>query len=217
MPAKVEAVIEGRINRLAPGLRELLNVASVEGEEFTGELIAAVVGQDDSIVINQLGREIARRHRLVEVSEVKRVGQQRLSIYRFRHNLFQKYVYYNLDLAEQSYLHEQVGAKLEQIYGEDTGLVAGQLARHYELSGLPDKAIDYLLTAGRNAKRLSANDQAVILLGKGIDLINTLPEREQLAEVELAFQISLGTALVANQGYAAEQVERVFERARELS
>ncbi|MBK5108275.1 MAG: AAA family ATPase [Anaerolineales bacterium] len=217
MPAKVEAVIEGRINRLAPGLRELLNVASVEGEEFTGELIAAVVGQDDSNVINQLSREIARRHRLVEVSEVKRVGQQRLSIYRFRHNLFQKYVYDNLDLAEQSYLHEQVGAKLEQIYGEDTGLVAAQLARHYELSGLPEKAIDYLLTAGRNAKRLSANDQAVILLGKGIDLINQLSEGEQLAEIELAFQISLGTALVATQGYAAEQVERVFERARELS
>jgi predicted ATPase len=216
MPAKVEAVIEARINRLSPDLREILNAASIEGEEFSGELVAAVIGEKESGVISQLSQELAKRHRLVEVSEIKRVGQQRLSIYRFRHSLFQKYVYDNLDIAEQTYLHEKVGTTLEQLYGENVGLVAAQLARHFELSGLIDKAIDYLLIAGKNAKRVSANAQAVILLGKGIELLNQLPDGINLAETELALQISLGPALVATQGYAAEQVERAFERAREL-
>lgn len=216
MPAKVEAVIESRINRLSPDLRELLNVASVEGEEFSGELIAAVAGLEESGVIQRLSRELSKGHRLVEVSEIKRVGQQRLSFYRFRHNLFQKYIYDTLDLAEQTYLHEKVGNKLEQLYGENKSLVAAQLARHYELSGLTAKAIDYLLFAGKNAKRVSANDQAVNLLSRGIELLKQLPDRENLAETELALQVSLGPALVATQGYAAAQVERAFERAREL-
>ncbi|MCJ7537927.1 MAG: AAA family ATPase [Anaerolineales bacterium] len=216
MPAKVEAVIERRINRLPPELREILNAASVEGEEFTAEVIAAVMGLDESEIIHRLSQDLAKVHRLVEVSEIKRVGQQRLSVYRFRHNLFRKYVYENLDIAEQAYLHEKIGAGLEQFYGDKKELVAVKLARHYELSGVVEKAIDFLLLAAKNAKRVSANEQAIGQLRKGLELLNQFPEGKKRAETELALQISLGAPLVATQGYASQQAELTFERAREL-
>jgi predicted ATPase/DNA-binding SARP family transcriptional activator len=216
MPARVEAVIERRVGRLPITLREVLDVASVEGEEFTAEVIAGVKGLDEAEIIRQLSQDLDKRHMLVEASGIKRIGQQRLSIYRFRHNLFQKYVYENLDIVERVYLHEKVGDGLEHLYGEHTEQIAVHLARHYEAAGVIEKTIDYLIKAGNRAKRVSANEQAVAYLCKGIDLLKELPEGNKRDETELALQISLGAPLVATQGYASPEVERTFERAREL-
>lgn len=216
LPAKVEAVIEGRVNRLPQQLRELLNIASVEGEEFTAEIVAAVAGYEAPDVISHLSQELARRHRLVEVSEIRYVDRQRLSVYRFRHNLFQKYIYEALDIAQKQYLHEEIGSQLEQVFAEDLAQVAVQLAHHYEISGVYGKAVDYLLLAGKQAKRVSANQQAILMLTKGIDLLERLPEGERRTERELALQIALGAPLVATLGYSSQQVEKTFERARKL-
>ena len=216
MPAKVEAVISSRVDRVPEKLREYLDVASVEGEEFTAELIAAVTGIDEPEIVRGLSKDLDRKHRLVEISEIKRIDEQRLSVYKFRHNLVHKYVYDSLDAAERSYLHEQVGAALEQLYGEHKELVANQLAKHYQISGEIEKAIDYLLIAGRHARRISANEQAIMLLTKGVELIDQIQDDNHLAETELGFQITLGPALVATYGYAAKNVETTFERAKEL-
>jgi tetratricopeptide (TPR) repeat protein len=42
LPVRVEAVIEQRVNRLDPELQEIVSVASVEGEVFTAQVVAAV-------------------------------------------------------------------------------------------------------------------------------------------------------------------------------
>jgi predicted ATPase len=216
MPVKVEAVIEGRINRLPAELREILNIASVEGEEFSAELIASVMGLENSSLIDHLSRDLARRHKLIEVSEIKYVNHRRLSVYRFQHSLYRQYLYENLDIAELAYLHEKIGNELEQLYGDEKDLIAVQLAEHFELSGVNEKAANYLLIAGKNAKRVSANEQAITHLSRGLELIKDLPEGEKRDELELALQISLGPPLVATEGYASLKAERAFERAREL-
>ncbi len=216
LPAKVEAVIERRINRLPPALRDILNVASIEGVEFTAEVIAAVTGIDRLEIIRKLSGELDKRHLLVEVSGIHYVDQQRLSRYQFRHNLFQKYVYENMDQVEQVNLHEEIGFTLESIYGGQTGQIAVNLARHFEAAGVVEKAIDYLLQAGNAAKRLSANEEAIAYLTRGIDLLDEIPAGKLRDEKELALQASLGPPLVATKGYSAPEVEQTFERAREL-
>lgn len=216
LPIKVEAAIESRINRLPPQLREILNIASVQGEEFEAELIAVVSGLDITSTINYLSREIAQQHNLVEVSEIKFVNQTRLSIYRFQHSLYRQFLYENLDIAEKSVLHERIGLELEQLYGDQKAAISAQLAEHFENAGTFDKAINYLLRAGKNARSVSANEQAISYLRKGIALIEQLPEGENRDEIELAFQTSLGPLFVAVEGYTSEKAEMVFERAREL-
>ena len=42
IPARVEGVIEARINRLDEYLREILKIASVEGESFTAQVVARI-------------------------------------------------------------------------------------------------------------------------------------------------------------------------------
>jgi DNA-binding SARP family transcriptional activator len=216
LPARVEGVIEKRIQRLANELQAILTVASVEGETFTAEVAARVQQVNERQLVQQLSRELDKRHRLVAAHILAWLGQQRLSLYRFRHQLFQQYVYHNLAEMERAYLHEAVGSALEAIYGEQTGQVAVQLARHFEQARLWEKAVMYLLQAGERAARLSANQEAIAHLTKGLMLVQSLPETPERAQTELELQIALGNALMATKGYAAAEVEQTYNRAWEL-
>jgi len=122
LPKRVDAVIGAHIARLPPEWQELLAVASVEGEEFTAEVLARVQGVDEREVLRALSGGLSAEHRLVRATGLRRVGEgrpevgQRLSQYRFRHYLFQEYLYQHLDEVERAHLHEEVGVALEMLY-----------------------------------------------------------------------------------------------------
>jgi predicted ATPase len=105
---------------------------------------------------------------------------------------------------------------LEAIYGEQIEQVAVQLARHFEQAGLREKAVKYLLQAGKRAARLSANQEAIAHLTKGLVLVETLPETHERAQRELELHIALGNALMAIKGYGAAEVEQTYNRAWQL-
>ncbi|MBI4317997.1 MAG: DUF2791 family P-loop domain-containing protein [Chloroflexi bacterium] len=149
LPARVEAVIAERINRLPPVLQATLKIASVEGAEFTAEVVARVQGVDEQDVYRRLSGPLARLHRLVVAQALERVGGQRLSRYRFRHYLFQRYLYGRLDEVERAHRHEAVGNALEQLYGDHAGEIAARLAFHFEAADAPVRAADWLLRARR--------------------------------------------------------------------
>jgi predicted ATPase len=141
LPARVERVIEERIDRLETELREILTMASVEGEVFTAEVVARVQAIDVRKLCQQLSQELDRQHHLVGPYGVHHVGRQRFSLYRFQHHLFQKYLYNNLAEAERLYLHEDMGNILEELYGDHVEKIAIQLARHFEEAGQMEKAV----------------------------------------------------------------------------
>lgn len=217
LPARVEGVIEERISRLEHGLRHLLAVASVEGEEFTAEVIGAVLGLDSGEVIDHLSHRLDKEHRLVLAQGTRRVGGRRLSRYRFRHTLFEKHLYSGLDAVECAHLHERVGEELESLYEERCDEIAIPLAHHFAQAGELEKAIIYYEIAGDRAKRLSANEEAIDHFNKAIEMLRTLPESPERDQRELALQIALGAPLIVTQGYGAPEVERVFARAHALS
>ena len=89
---------------------------------------------------------------------------QRLSRYRFRHTLFQRYLYNSLDAVERAHLHAAVGNTLETLHKGQTeamAAIAGQLAWHFQEAGMAVKAIDYLRQAGDRAVRLCAYQEAI--------------------------------------------------------
>jgi predicted ATPase len=217
LPARVEGVIAKRIGRLEPALQETLKVASVEGENFTAEVVSRVQQNDVAKIVRRLSSELGQQHRLVSVEGVTWVGRRRLSRYRFRHNLFQKYLYNSLDEVERSHIHEAVGNGLETLYGNHSDEVSGILARHFQAAGIPDRAINHRLQAGNRAIRLSAYDEAIGHLKQGLELAGFLPEGpDRRARQELRLQIALGTALIPVKGYAAPEVGATFKRARML-
>jgi predicted ATPase len=217
LPARVEAASAERIGRLAQPLQAVLRVASVEGEDFTAEVAARVLGTGEREVVQILSRELDRRHRLVRAQSIQRLGAQRLSRYRFRHDLFQKYLYDSLDQVERAYLHEDVGDALEQLYGEHAGEIAVQLARHFQEAKITEKATDYLRQAGERAVQLSAYEEGLAHLTRGLALLATLPDSPERAEEELALQLALGLAWQGIKGPQTGIAKEAFSRARELS
>jgi adenylate cyclase len=177
LPARVEGIIAERIQSLAADLREHLTVASVEGEQFTVEVVARVQASDVAGLVRRFSMELDKVHQLIQSQGTQRVGLQRISRYQFAHNLFQYHLYQSLDEISRSYLHESIGLVLEELYAERTSEIAAQLARHFDLAGLAEKAAKYYVTAGDLAANAYANDQALIHYDHAIVLT---PEKASL-------------------------------------
>ena len=217
LPARIEGVIAERIGRLDEELRTMLTIAAVEGEQFTAEVVARVQAMAEREVVRQLSRELSEAHRLVSPQGVARIGAQRLSLYRFLHNLFQQYLYGSMTEAERVYLHLDVGEVLEELFAGHTDGIAAQLARHFEEAGSPAKAAGYRLQAAQRALRLSAHREAFEHAEMGLSLLSSLPESAEGLALEVGLQITRGVASVGSFGYAASQSEQAFSRGRDLA
>jgi DNA-binding SARP family transcriptional activator len=217
LPARVEAVIAERIDRLPEPWRALLAVASVEGEDFTAEAVARALGVDEEEVIRHLSGALSKQHRLVVAQSWQRRAGQRLSGYRFRHFLFQKYLYQGLDEVERGRLHEALGDALETLYGAGSAEEAVQLAHHFEAAGLAAKAADYLLLAGKRAAQLAAGEEAVAYYRRGLELLKKLAESAERARRELHLLIALGAALRITRSFSLAELGPLFAHACALS
>jgi tetratricopeptide (TPR) repeat protein len=216
LPARVEAVIRERIGRLPEDLRRVLAVASVEGEEFTAEVVAQALTMNEAELVERLSGELDQRHQIVRAHLMRRVQGKALSRFRFRHILFQKYVYGILDPVERAQLHGRVGNALEEYFGaeEDIPTVSAQLARHFQEAGIAEKAIHYLQRAGDAAARVSAYSEALAHIGRALDVLQGIPDSLGRAELEVSLQLSLARA---SRGDIAGPVwQRAIARAREL-
>jgi predicted ATPase len=216
LPARVEGAIGERIGRLPEELQRALGLASIQGEEFSAEVLAEVHGTATRDVVGLLSRELDKRHHLVSAQGTRRIEGQRVSIYRFRHILFQKYLYGRMDDVERTFLHEEVGTALETLYGERTDEVSVQLARHFGEAGITDKAIRYLRQAGRKAVQLSANEEAIAHFRNALGLLEDLTDADRRMREELALQLALGPPLLSTAGPGTPDLHRAYTRARGL-
>src|SRR5690606_20736400 len=91
-----------------------------------------------------------------------------------------------LDEAEASYLHEDVGLALEALFGSEADQIAVQLARHFDLAGLPEKAVPYLRKAGEQAMARFANELAFTHFRRALEL---LPEDDTVGRYEVLLAI----------------------------
>jgi len=216
VPARVDAAVKERIGRLPTELQELLSLASVEGEEFTAEVLARVQNLDPRTVVRQLSTELEKRHHLVRAEGVHRVDGTRLSRYAFQHILFQRHLYEELDAVERPLLHDAVGTALEDLYGESADDLAVQLARHFQEGGVAEKAVDYLYRAGKKAVRVSANEEAIGHFNRALEILDSLPEGAERKERELQLQLAVAVPLQWARGFASPELAEAAARARAL-
>ena len=184
LPARVEAVIEERVGRLDERLRDVLTVASVEGERFTAQVVARVQAIRERQVLRALSQELETRHRLVREQDEVQIDGRFLSRYQFVHALFQGYLYNALGAGERRLLHSEVALVLEEFYKDRTAEIAVQLAHHYAEAGQGEKAIDYLLHAGDQARVAYAHAEAIDYYRRALAFLkkagarSVAPERE---------------------------------------
>ena len=219
LPARVEAVIGRRMAHLSRACRDVLAVASVEGEQFTAEVVAAVTRRAPEQVRDLLSREAGRRHQLVAAHGVRTVDGHALGLYRFRHALYQTYLHGQLDAVEQALLHGKVGGELVRLFRPDPERypeLAHVVARHFEAAGAAAEAVVHYADAARHALRLSAASEAVDHLRSALRLLHTLPASAARDAQELELQLALGPPLTASKGWAPPELAVAYARAQEL-
>lgn len=216
IPSKVEGVVEERMGRLEPEQHELLTIASVEGEEFTAQVIARIQDIDEHKLLRNLSQSLDRQHRLIVDRGIERLGDSILFRFAFRHNLFQRYLYDRLNESERVLLHKAVGETLEMVYAEYTEKIAPQLAHHFDLAGVVEKAVQYYTLAGKYSIKVTANQEAIAHFNHALQLLKTLPASPTHSQQELDLQLNLGPPLTAVKGWAAAELVTAYDRAQEL-
>jgi tetratricopeptide (TPR) repeat protein len=206
LPAQVEGVLKERIERLDAPLRQILQAACVEGEDFAAQIVAQVLGVPERELLAKLSDDLQKRHRLVAARGRRRVSDLRLSIFGFRHNLFQQYLYHSLSEAERTYLHEDVGNAQEALYGEQAPLIAGLLGYHFRKAGRVTKAINYLLEAGDQARLLYAHQEAIGYYRQALTLL------EQQGDDDRAARTFMKVGLTHHNAYDFKRARRAYKR-----
>jgi len=203
LPDRVEAVIAERIRRLESDLREILKCGSIEGEEFTAQVVAHVKEIQERGLVMRLSQELDHEARLVRASAAIEVNHRRLYRFQFRHALFQFYLYQQAGQFEREILHCEVGEALEDLYGQEADKIAAELAQHFELGHIPEKAIGYYRKAGDQALKQFANEQASAMYSRALVLLAGTN-----GDVALQFDLLRGRAESYNRmGKRQEQKE----------
>ena len=216
LPARVEAAIAERIERVPESCRRILSAASVQGNDFSAELVSEVTCAPLQDVLASLSGALARQYHLVLPEGVQRLGGRPHSVYRFSHHLFQKYLYDQLDPVERAQSHRAVASSLDRQVGdevEERERLAARLAWHYESGGELLPAARALLDAGRQAMRVAAFREALDRFDHGLELLAKEPRSEERAELERLLEVARLGPERQLEGIASASLRRTFARA----
>jgi class 3 adenylate cyclase/tetratricopeptide (TPR) repeat protein len=207
IPATLQDSLMARLDRLGPA-KELAQLASVVGREFSARLLAGASEAEPDVLRNELGR-------LVTSGLVVRRGDAGGGSYAFRHALIQEAAYGSLLRERRHRLHARVARSLEEHLPERAAMEPEILARHFDEAQMPLEAIHHYKRAGERETARSAGREALEHLRRALELVEALP-RPQRQREELALLVALGPALNAAKGPGDEETGRVYLRARAL-
>ena len=159
-PDGVREVVSGRLDRLAPTTRRLLEMASVVGPTFDATVVATLADLPISDVLD--GLEAATRSRMI--------GEFGSAGYRFGHELIRRCVYDDLANADRRALHLAIARSLA---AAPDGAPAGEIAHHLAAAvPLVDRsdAVAAALAAASAATRAVAHDDAVRYFEMALEL-----------------------------------------------
>ncbi len=207
LPRRTQVVINRRLERLPAEERQLLEVACVEGEVFTVELVARILNLDELDVHQRLRRSIQDQLHLAREAGLVAGAERKLARYRFHHVLFQQYLYETLGEGERRRRHNQVGEAIKELYGVDYPGAPVQLAYHFEAAGQSQMAVDYALMAGDRARLVYAHQEAIA------HYQSALRQLEELGESEAVARVLMKLGLTHQIAFEFDQAQQAFDRA----
>jgi predicted ATPase len=215
LPESVRSMIERKIAQLSEDGRRLLVAASVQGYEFDAAVVSKALALDAADVEEQLER-LERVHTIVRLVREHEFPDRTLTLrYRFVHGFYQDALYASLGPTRRATLSAAVAQALAGHYGDNTSIVAVELALLWEAARDFMRASDCFLLAAQNAGRLFAHHEAVGLARRGLALLPNLPASPERDRQELALELTLGPPLIIiNDGEA--EIGRTYLRAHEL-
>jgi class 3 adenylate cyclase/tetratricopeptide (TPR) repeat protein len=178
VPPTIEELLASRIDLLSRSDASTLQTASVIGRRVQVALLEAVTNAP---------KLEGSLERLVAAGFLDSIdgndGDRRLL---FHHALIQDVAYSRLLRRKRRDLHRRVAEVAEAMYGAGDEII-DLLARHLYLGEAGAKAIDYLVRAGERARRLFANEEAILHFQRAAEVAAADPMvAERLPEIQLS-------------------------------
>lgn len=212
-PVRIEGIIRERIGRLEESMVEVLSQASVQGYRFIVQVLSRTMGETDRDLLMTLSRKLQKQYHLVSEGPCVRSARGLVSEFNFSNYIFQQYLYQELSATQRMILHGDIAVILEELFRDNIGEVAGDIARHYELAGEPEKALKYIEITVDQMLAVSGFTEASVLLDKVL--------REFSAQMDdltrLRFLVKQGLCYRSVKGWANEETGRLYIEAEELS
>ena len=208
VPATLKDSLMARLDRLGEA-REVAQISSVIGRQFTFALLGAIAPQRDA----ELEAALARLGAAGIVFPEGR-GQERT--YSFKHALVRDAAYESLLLSRRRDWHERIARVLEERFPETAANEPEVLAHHFGAAGLGLPACDYRMHAGDRAISRSAYKEAIAHFSAALKIAETLPDAADRKRCQLDFLLKLGPALMVVRGTQSAEVEYAYRRATEI-
>jgi tetratricopeptide (TPR) repeat protein len=196
------------MDRLSEDLKHTTQVASVIGRDFAYKILKSVMELGEELrghLTNLVGLELLYEKTLYPELE-----------YIFKHSLTQDVAYESLLKQRRQEIHGRIARAIEELYAEKLEPHYEILAHHWELSGNPEKAIDYLILAGEKSNRDNAVQSARIFL-KGAQDLSQAYKVSLEPSIEVRVRQGLGTAsrAIGDVDTAAVELKKAVEICRQ--
>ena len=200
VPESILALTQGRVDRLQPEERLVLQSAAAIGGLFHRQVLERIL---------PAGVPVEKTLRSLEDAAL--VYEERSfpePEHTFRHALIQEAVYQSIPQKRREQMHQRIGAAMEELFVDRLEEHCEQLAFHYERGNLPDKASAFLLLAGEKALGRYQSDRAILYYRRALELLTA-------REGRLRALAGLGRAYYILQ--QCEDMQRCYSQALELS
>jgi len=209
IPTTLQASLMARVDRLGSA-REVLQIGSAIGREFSYDVLAAVAGLPDAVLQDALTR-------LIEAELLFLRGTPPNAVYTFKHALVHDTAYSAMLRARRQQLHSAIALILERRHPEIAETTPEALAQQFEQAGQNEKAIAYWRRAGDRDLRRFAMKESVAHYSNALRLVGAMPESAARNELELGVSLGLGLAQLIAIGPTSEAAAVQYRRAMSLS
>jgi tetratricopeptide (TPR) repeat protein/class 3 adenylate cyclase len=168
LPETVQAVIRARLDRLEPGARDVVRLASVVGREFTRTLLERTLDGAGSL---PMALQSLKATGLIQQTHVVPDAA-----YRFKHNLTQEVAYASLLEHQRKTLHGRVGETIERLHADRIEEYFERLAHHFSRAEGWGKAVHYAVRCAVRDTGLSQFAEALQMLERAQSWAMRLPD-----------------------------------------
>jgi len=216
IPESLRSLISRHLEALPQAQKELLEVASVGGLEFSAAAMTDALAKTVE-EIESACEKLSADGQFIEPGNLLTWPDGTLTgSYRFQHHLYLEVIYRQIAAARRARIHLKVGNRLEAGYGERAPAIAASLASHFDLGNDPDRALRYRRLSAEQALGRHAYSTAIDELRSVLEKQDQMPATAERNQQQLDCLILLGSTLVAVQGYSSPEVEQTFGRALEI-
>jgi diguanylate cyclase (GGDEF)-like protein len=206
IPLSIYAVLQRRMDSLAPGMKEVFACAALVGEEFEFDVLSKVQKTEGILDVVEAG---VRAHIIRE--NIEGEGGH----YHFVHSLMVDILYSGISKVRRKLWHRQVGEALEEVYAGRLEVLNGRLVYHYERAEEWEKAFACAVRSARQAREDYANQEAIQLYRKAKVILHRLGRDTRRDAIAISEELGETYEVVGEYRTALEEYQLAHDLARE--